>query len=399
MSSDTLEWDKRADYAHTELVLFLLTSLVIIIAITVSFALVYLNLDEDKKFISTLRPLFENVLPSAIAFTPVETAEKTAEVNIVFLGRQEREKKKRITRIWIHLYFVLLCFLIVFWAVTTFSSSVLYRKSTSCTDPDVNDTDLNCFLLSNENVPEGVQQIIDDEKGDLVPCDKVEDYIVNQLNGTRFDLEVICYQYVLNPLAAAGIAYGTMKTISFVIITGLNFIFIATKKRRDRQKDNELPKNILAVHVIQIVLSLMVIALLIIVIALLHAITPTRNSAFDYLRGEKFYCFSVVVLAPVTIIFTLGLFPWWAFEPLDDPTQSTDLGAIVDDKKNFKVTNAFHLIVHKAILHQKFSTGIASLLTLVGKSDSETDVQKNGNGNPSSSNGSQSKTSEMKETA
>lgn len=361
MSTDTLEWEKRSDYALTEMVLFILTSLVIIIAITLSFALVYLNLDGDKKFISSLLPLFENVLPSAIAFTPA----KTAEVNIVFLGRQEREKKKRITRLWIQVYFVLLCFLIVFWAVSTFSSSVLYRKTTSCSDLDVEDTDLSCFLLSNDDIPEGVQQILDDEKNDIVPCDKVEDYIENQLQNSTFDLEVICYEYVLNPLAAAGIAYGAMKTIAFVIITGLSVILIVTRNYRDRERDKELTNGkILIAQAVQLFLSLMIIAVLIIVIALLHAITATRNSAFDYLRGEKFYSFSVVVLAPVTIIFTLGLFPWWAFEPLDDPTQSAKLVAIVDDKK--KVTNAFHLIVHKAILQHKFSTGIDTLLKLVG---------------------------------
>ena len=379
--TDTLEWDKRADYALTELVLFILASLVIVIAITLSFALVFLNLDGNQKFISTLRPLFENVLPAAIAFTPVETEKKTAEVNIVFLGRQEREKKKRITRKWVHLYFVLLCFLIVFWAVATFSSSVLYRKSTSCTDLDVEDTDLSCFLLSNEDVPEGIQQIIDEEKGDLVPCDKVEEYI-DETNST-FDLEIICYQYVLNPLAAAGIAYGAMKTIAFVIMMGLNVIFIFTKKYRDRLKGNEFPDDkILVAQAVQLFLSFMVIALIIIVIALLHAITSTKNSAFDYLRGEKFYNFSVTVLASVTIVFTLGLFPWWAFEPLEDLTQSTNLDrAIVNDRK--KVTKAFHLIVHKAILHQKFSTGIASLLKMVGDIAGGQHDQRNDNSSQS----------------
>ena len=55
-----------------------------------------------------------------------------------------------------------------------FSESVLYKKTSSCTDLSVQDTDLSCFLLSS---PESVQQIIENEEGDLVPCGDVQRFI------------------------------------------------------------------------------------------------------------------------------------------------------------------------------------------------------------------------------
>lgn len=373
MSTSTFEWDNRASYALTELILFILTSLVIVIAATLSFALIYWSMvrgENNKTYLLILRPLFDNVLPSAIAFTAVDvpavetTRNNRPKVNIVLLGHQERMSKKeknehrkdRIRRLWVQVYLVLLCFLVVLWAVSVFSDSVLYRKTSSCSDHDVEDTDLSCFLISTRNIPEGVQQIIDDEK-DPVPCKKVQNYI-NSQNST-YDLEVICYQSILSPLAAVGVAYGAMKTIAFGITLILSVILILTKNCND-------PSNckILIGQTLQLFFSFVITAIVLTVIALLHVVTGARNSAFDYLRGEKFYNFSVVVLTPVTIIFTLGLFPWWAFKPLEDPTESTEA---YFDEKNGKFTREFRLIVHKMILHQKFSTGMGPLIKIVVK--------------------------------
>lgn len=369
MSTSTFEWDNRSSYALTELILFILTSLVIVIAAILSFALVYCSMvrgENNKTYLLILRPLFENVLPSAIAFTPVDlTAVETTpnsrpKVNIVLLGHQERVSKKEkdehkndgIRRLWVQVYLVLLCFLVVLWAVSVFSDSVLYRKTSSCSDHDVEDTDLSCFLISTRNIPEGVQQIIDNEK-DPVPCKEVQNYI-NSQNST-YDLEVICYQSILNPLAAVGVAYGAMKTIAFGITLILSVLLILTKNCDD-------PSNckILIGQTLQIFLSFVITAIVLTAIALLHVVTGARNSAFDYLRGEKFYNFSVVVLTPVTIFFTLGLFPWWAFKQFKDPTESTETYF-----ENGKFTKEFRLIVHKMILHQKFSTGMGPLIKTV----------------------------------
>ena len=70
-------------------------------------------------------------------------------MNIVFLGHEERSpndrsNKESAVRIWVHVYFILLCGLIIVWTISVFSDSVLYRKSSSCKD-------LGCFLLSNRD--------------------------------------------------------------------------------------------------------------------------------------------------------------------------------------------------------------------------------------------------------
>ena len=218
-----LEWNERTHYALTELMLFLLTSFVLALGIGISFVVSYYHLKKGSgiSFFSTLRPLFENVLPSAIDFTPAHDNSKAnteeseerdlIRVDVVFLGHQERAEadgKKSSTRRrrWVHVYFILLCCLIILWAISVFSHTILYRKTSSCNDISLADTDLSCFLLSERNIPKGVQEIIDDEEGQLVPCDRVQNYIIQQ--NITFDLEVICYQYQLSPLAALGISYG-----------------------------------------------------------------------------------------------------------------------------------------------------------------------------------------------
>ena len=387
MAIDTtpLEWETKSAYALTELALFSVTSLVVITAIYICIVMAYLYTRDNSSFFSTLRPLFENVLPTAIAFTPTcpakkdETGQESTEgeglqlqeeskekekeknekqkvkkISVVFLGRQECREKNILTRVWVHMYFVLLCLLIILWAISVFSDSVLYRKTSTCNDLDVEDTDLSCFQLSTRNVPEGVQQIIDEEEGELVPCEKVQNY--TQSENIDFDLEVICYQTRLNLVAALGIAYGSMKVIAFTIISILSFILNITKGIRDRPEGISKPKVLLA-QITQIVLSLMVIGLIIATVVILHQITGPRNSSFDYLRGEQFYQYSIIVLAGVTIFYTVGLFPWWAFEPLDNP-KKYELQLLDKDHINKQL----HILVHNMVLHQKFSTGIATIL-------------------------------------
>lgn len=382
--SNTLEWNTRSGYALTELVLFIITALIVCVAVSLSFLLPFLHATTNVSFFSTLRPLFENVLPSAIAFTVVEKSPRSrkGKVNVVFLGYQERnliqrQNRLNLVRTWVHVYFILLCGLIMLWAVAVFSDSVLYKKSSSCTDLSLEDTDLSCFLLSSRDIPEGVQQIIDEEEGELVPCERVQEYIQSQ--NISLDLEVICYQYLLNPLTALGISYGAMKTIAFAIITTLSIILNITNKFRGRlfqdatnisslfqpndytdfNSAKVITRTTIAVaHVLQIILSICIISIIAVVLAILHNnISETENSGLDYLRGEQFYRYSVTVLVPITIVFILGLFPWWAFKPLGHPPKLK--GSDLTDKE---VTSKMHHFVHNAILHHKFSTGFASLM-------------------------------------
>ena len=311
------EWNERALYAVTELIFFLLATIVLFLASAALFVYKYVHHRNKVTFFFTLRSLFENILPSAIAFTPATNGR----INLVFLGHQEKSRdqkglccKLNLVRVWVHVYFVILCGLIMMWAVSVFSNSVLYRKTSSCTDLSLADTDMSCFLLSNEDIPDGVKEIIDEEEGDLVPCQKIQNYIVAQ--NLTFDLEVVCYQYLLNPLAALGVSYGAMKAISFAIVSTLSAVFTVTKCLNKCKADKPSLRRIMAIHILLILISMALVVILAIVTAVLHSLVTTRNSAYDYLRGEIFYNISVVVLASITIVYTVGFFPWWALEPL-----------------------------------------------------------------------------------
>jgi hypothetical protein len=383
--SDGLEWDRRSNYALTEFVLFSLASLILFLAITLSFIYSYLQLNYDVSFFSTLRPLFENVLPSVVAFTPTRRpgdeddtdlggknkGKQPPKVNLVFIGHEERSPKARsikrtLVRIWVHVYFILLCGLIILWAVSIFSDSVLYRKMSSCNDISVEDEDLSCFLLSDRDVPEGVQEIIDQEEGEKVPCLDVQQYIAD--NNLTFDLEVICYQYQLNPLAALGISYGAIKTVSFVIVSILSALFAFVNKlfrRRPRNlpgqnNDKDIGISLIVLsHVLSFILSLAGIAVFAIIVAIIHEITGLKNSGYDFLRGEKFYSYSVVVLVPITLIF-LSFVPWWAFHPLVDH-ESSQWNIDFNDPDKMKLKRKMHRFVHRILLHQQFSTPLATL--------------------------------------
>ena len=394
--SDSLEWNERTHYALTELILFLLTSLVVALGIGTSFVVSYIHLKSGVSFFTTLRPLFENVLPSAITFTPAHCskADMKKRVDVVFLGHQERAaadagKSSTRRRIWVHVYFILLCCLIILWAISVFSDTILYRKTSSCNDISLADTDLSCFLLSERNIPKGVQEIIDEEEGQLVPCDRVQSYIIQQ--NISFDLEVICYQYQLNPLAALGITYGAMKSIAFTIVSVLSVILTFTNKLyhrnnvihdRHNTEDKALKpistSKIVISHIVLLVISITLIVILAIVAAVIHEAAGTRNSGFDFLRGEMFYPYSVVVLAPITIIYTICLFPWWAFEKLSEPTDWDFMGSEqgVKEEEKLERKKKMYRLVHSVLLHQKFSTGFTALLEILTENIHDEDKEE-----------------------
>ena len=371
--SDGLEWDKRSNYAVTELILFSLASLILFVSITVSFIYSYIHLNYDVSFFSTLRPLFENVFQTAVAFTPARRSGEGKEppkIILVFIGSEERSPDVKSTRTWVYVYFILLCGLIILWAVSIFSDSVLYRKMSSCNDISVEDEDLSCFLLSDRDVPEGIQEIIDQQEGEKVPCAEVQRYIEN--NSLTFDLEVICYQYQLNPVAALGISYGAIKTVSFIIVSLLSAMFAFVNKLFKRHPRNVAPDGskpkkisvplIVTCHVFFFILALACIAIFAIIIAVIHEITGLKNSGYDLLRGEKFHSYSVVVLVPVTLIF-ISFVPWWAFDPLQDESPEWDID--FSDADKLKVKRKMYRFVHRSLLHQQFSTPLATLFEVI----------------------------------
>ena len=309
-----LEWTSRDSYVFTELVFFIATCSVIFATIVTIFIVLLLAYRSDSSFFSLLRPLFENVFTSAIAFSQ----RKKESVKIVFLGNEQLDKgdfkgenKRKMARAWVHIYFTLLCCVAVLWFATIFSDAVLYRKTGTCLDLNVRDSDSRCFLLSTADVPPELESIINEEEGEAVPCQRVQTYLIE--NNSTYDLEVICYIARLSPLPALGIAYGTMKTLIFAIIAVLTAFLTISNKLKLR---NKLCTIIVFVQVAQIVVSVVIIAIMVAVVTSIHVL-DTRNTEYDFLRSERFYHSSVVALGGISIFITIGLFPWWAFKPLE----------------------------------------------------------------------------------
>ena len=301
-----LEWTSRSAYAFTELIFFLLICLIIFATIAIIFVVLLLAYCGEHSFFSLLRPLLENVFTSAIAFSQ----RREEKVKIVFLGNEQQDFQNRrgLSRAWVHIYFTLLCSVAVLWFATVFSDAVLYRKTGTCLDLDVRDSDARCFLLSTADVPPEVQEIIDEEEGEAVPCQRVQNYLI--LNNSTYDLEVVCYLARISPLPALGVAYGTMKTIIFAMVSVLT-VFLAFSNKFGAPK-----WALCSIIFTQIVISFVIIAVIVAVVSSLHEY-GTRNTTYDFLRGERFYHSSVVGLGVVTILITFGLFPWWAFKPLE----------------------------------------------------------------------------------
>ena len=347
-----LEWTSRTAYAFTELVFFLVICSIVFATIAIIFVVILLAHWKKNSFFSLLRPLFENVFTSAIAFSQ-RSEEK---VNIVFLGNEQLgdgfftgKLKNGLARVWVHIYFILLCSIAVLWFATVFSDGVLYRKTGTCLDLNVRDSDARCFLLSTTDVPPDVQEIIDEEEGEAVPCQEVQKYLI--LNDSTYDLEVICYLARLSPLPALGVAYGTMKTIIFATISLLTVFLAISKKVRAPDRSVFF---ICIIHVFQIGISVLIIVVIVAIVSSLHE-TNQRNTTFDFLRGERFYHSSVVGLGAITIFVTFGLFPWWAFKPLErfkPAGQGRSNGNGQGENEDIKLDN-----IHRMILLHQFSIG------------------------------------------
>ena len=336
-----LEWKSQSAYALTELVFFIIICTVILATVAIAVVVLLMYFKKNSSFFSILRPLFENVFTTAIAFSQ----ERGGKIKVVFLGYKEkghedpagpRGWKETVVRVWVHIYLTLLCSVGVLWFLAVFSDTVLYRKTSTCLDVNVRFTNTQCFLLSTEGVPPEIQEIIDLEEGNVVPCQRVQNYLL--LNNITYDLEVICYQSQLNPLAALGVAYGTMKAMIFVMTTVIAVLFWLFK---------HLPSSVSCIcvaHTVQIGLSIVITIIIIAVIASLHTSSGPRNTSFDYLRGDRFFNTSITGLISVTIIVTFGLFPWWAFKPLEKV------------KASCNTSEELRHSIHNMILHHQFST-------------------------------------------
>ena len=87
-----------------------------------------------------------------------------------------------------------------------FSNSLFYRKTGTCNDLSVNDTDYSCFLISDRKDPSQVQENIDQGARSVSESKRFLEYYIRPLTLATYNLEVICYASNLSPLSAMGIA-------------------------------------------------------------------------------------------------------------------------------------------------------------------------------------------------
>lgn len=299
--ANALEWRSRSSYALTEFVVFALGALVFV-SMVVFIGLLFCYFRNSK---------YLSIVKAAHRFM-IKTLFSSADDLVQILYPAEKQGKPLQAhstwgKIVVYIYFTLLSGLVAFWYLAVLSDSLFYRKTGTCNDLSVNDTDFSCFLVSDRNAPPGVQAIIDEEAGELVPCQRVRDYLRTVPNVT-YDLEVICYAAQLNPLLAIGVAYGASKSISFVLqIIFKGFMFLATRGR--------IVKRLLLICQISFVSS--VVTFVLIVPPALHDVSGPRNSAFDFLRGDRFFSYAIISLLGISTVLVAGMTPWWAFVRVD----------------------------------------------------------------------------------
>ena len=138
-------------------------SFIIFTTFAIVLVVLLLHFKQNITFFSLLRPLFENVFTTAIAFSHNDDEH----IKIVFLGQIQQDDKyfrgrlrRSGARVWVHVYFTLLCSVAVLWFAVVFSDAVLYHKTGTCLDLDVRDSNARCFLLpSNDDIPPDLQGI------------------------------------------------------------------------------------------------------------------------------------------------------------------------------------------------------------------------------------------------
>ena len=298
-----LDWDSRKAYVLTEFITFAIGATVLLaVATFIAVVVCYYYRQEKtgklKPVLSLHRSLLRTVFWDTIK---LENSSKGNGPTVTFSGLQPQSNLGKIVMVYV--YFSLLCGLAALCFLAVFSDSLFYRKVSTCNDVSVRDTDLACFKISTTNVPPEVQRIIDEEGEGLVPCRKVQNYITQ--SNVTFDLEVLCYLSQLSPITALGVAYGATKSVIFAVVVLFDIgLALATK--------GKCAKRFLVVA--QVLIVTVVILTILIVPASLHQASGPRNSAFDYLRGERFFSFAVIVLGGITTIITVGLHPWWAFD-------------------------------------------------------------------------------------
>ena len=296
-----LEWDTRSAYALTEFVFFAIGA-VIFALMLISLGLLFCYFRNSGKYLWIVKALHRFILRTVFSgssdFVEILYPKEKSEPS-------PPKPRSNVGKIAVYIYFTLLSGLVALWYLAVLSDSFFYRKTGTCNDLNANDTDYSCFLLSDRNVPSEVQEILDEEEGELVPCHRVQDFLRN--SNVTYNLEVICYSAQPNPFLALGIAYGATKTIVFLLqVIFKVFLFLAGRGRYVKR----------CLVVMQISFMATILLFVVILPATLHGVSGPRNTPIDIFRGERFYPYASIILMGLSTIIVAGLTPWWAFKPI-----------------------------------------------------------------------------------
>ena len=136
------------------------------------------------------------------------------------------------------------------------------------------------------------------------------------------------------------ITYGASKTIVFPLQ-------IIVKASRGRVVKHTL----LVLQVSFVVLFVLIVPLA------LHKVSRPRNSPLSFLRGERFYLYTVVTLLGLPTV--QGLTPWWVFEPCktEQVRKDTTIEGGLNIQKRNTVYSSSHVILSPSLRSvAKFST-------------------------------------------
>ena len=122
--------------------------------------------------------------------------------------------------------------------------------------------------------------------------------------------------------------------------------------------------------------AVLVVAVVCTVVGVVHHLPSTRNSSFDYLRGETFHSYATILFGTFTIFYTIGLFPWWAFKPLEEPP-CWDTANLSKQE----ISERLNYTIHYVVLHERFSTDYIFKAGYV-VSNTEEGVEQNTDNNP-----------------
>lgn len=298
---DALEWQSRSAYALTEFVVFAIGGIILALML-VSLGLLFCYFRNSDKHLNGVKALHRSLIRAVFS-----SADDLVQILYPSVKKEPKIPKAQSTlgKIAVYIYFTLLSGLVALWYLAVFSDSLFYRKTGTCNDLSVNDSDYSCFLISDRNVPPEVQRIIDEEAGELVPCQRVRDFL--STSNVTYNLEVICYLSQLSPLSAMGIAYGAAKMIIiFLQVIFKGCLFLGGRGRNLKR----------CLVIMQGVFVTSVVLFVVIVPTTLHEVSGPRNTPLDFLRGERFYPYAVVTLLGLSTVLVAGMTPWWAFEPI-----------------------------------------------------------------------------------